>query len=74
MRINRTNVWAKARPAVFIAAVLTPALLAAALLRTHLFFALLVAVALLAFPLPAKLLMLLGDRLFITKRLERLYP
>jgi hypothetical protein len=68
------GMWAKLRPAVFIVSVLAPSLLTVALLRAHLFFALFVAVVLLVFPFPAKLLMLLGDYLFITKRLERLYP
>jgi hypothetical protein len=71
---NRTNMWAKLRPALFIAAVLGPALITVVLLRAHLFVGLLIAGVLLVFPFPAKLLMVLGDHLFITKRLERLYP
>jgi hypothetical protein len=70
---NRTSMWAKLRPAIFISAVLAPALITVALLRTHLFWGIFVAAFLVVFPFPAKLLMMLGDHLFITKRLERLY-
>jgi hypothetical protein len=65
--------WAQMRRTVFIFAVITPALIALVLLRGHLIIGVISAVALILIPLPAKLLMMLGDHLFITKTLERLY-
>jgi hypothetical protein len=65
--------WARMRRGIFIAAVLAPAIIALILLRSHLLFGGLAAALLLILPFPAKLLLMLGDHLFITRNLEKLY-